>query len=62
MAGLRWSRRAVDNLEAVLEFIEQDSPAAATKFAQGVMELVEKSGAGADGRADGSGIANARNP
>ncbi|MEM8865015.1 MAG: type II toxin-antitoxin system RelE/ParE family toxin [Planctomycetota bacterium] len=42
MARLVWTERALGDLQALLEFIERDSPLAARRFAQQIMVRVER--------------------
>jgi len=40
MAEIRWTKQSLDDIEAIAEFIEKDSPAFARMFAKKVFEAV----------------------
>ena len=44
MAEVRWTPQAADDLEAIAEFISQDSPGYASIFAVDVIEAVDRIG------------------
>ena len=44
MAEVRWTPQAADDLEAITEFIAQDSPGYASLFAVDVLEAVDRIG------------------
>jgi plasmid stabilization system protein ParE len=42
MASIRWTSRAADDLVAIVEYIEEDSPAYARLFAQKLVTAIKK--------------------
>jgi len=44
MAQIRWTQQAADDLEAIAEFIAQDSPEYASLFAIDILAAVERIG------------------
>jgi plasmid stabilization system protein ParE len=41
MAKIRWSLEAFERFKSIKEFIEEDSPQASQKFAEGIVKQIE---------------------